>query len=224
MSRPLAVLRPEPGNAATCARIARIGLTALAIPLFEIRPICWKVPDLTEHDALLVTSANAIRLAGAGLEVLRRLPVLAVGSASAVAAREAGFTVIAVGSSDVEATLRHAEQHGITHALHLAGRDRIDMPSDAISRTITVYASDPRTLDRSALTPLDGAVALVHSARAAQRLGDLVDTIGPARAAIRIAAISPAVAAAAGTGWQAMLTAERPGDDALLNAARVLAD
>jgi uroporphyrinogen-III synthase len=37
MTRSLAVLRPEPGNAATAARIEARGLTAIRLPLFEMR-------------------------------------------------------------------------------------------------------------------------------------------------------------------------------------------
>jgi uroporphyrinogen-III synthase len=224
VSRPLAVLRPEPGNAATCARIASLGLSAVAVPLFELKPVAWNAPDPDTHDALVLTSANALRMAGPELTRLRHLPVLAVGEASAAAARDAGFQVIAVGTGGVEALLALARQNGITRALHLAGRDRIAASSEVVSRTVTLYASEPLALDTGALAPLAGTVALLHSARAAGRLGLLVDALGPPRSAIRIAAISDTVAAAAGSGWQAITSAERPDEEAVLKTARALAD
>src|SRR5690242_6691986 len=97
MSRAVAVLRPEPGNAATAAAIEALGLTAIRLPLFEIHAIDWAPPDATRFDALLLTSANAARHAGQGLAGFRSLPVHAVGEATAAAAREAGLEVVAVG-------------------------------------------------------------------------------------------------------------------------------
>ena len=66
MTRPIAVLRPEPGNAATADRIAALGLAAIRLPLFEVRALDWAPPDPAGFDALLLTSANAPRLAGPG--------------------------------------------------------------------------------------------------------------------------------------------------------------
>ena len=52
----------------------------------------------------MLTSANAIRHGGAGLERLRSLPVHAVGEATAAAAREAGFAVAGIGEGGCRAT------------------------------------------------------------------------------------------------------------------------
>ena len=57
------------------------------MPLFSVESLAWKVPDAASFDALLLTSANAVRQAGAGLTQLRGLPVHAVGAATATAAR-----------------------------------------------------------------------------------------------------------------------------------------
>ena len=93
MSRAVAVLRPEPGNAATAAAIEAAGLTAIRLPLFEIHAIDWTPPDVTRFDALLLTSANAVRaLADRGVVAqYAQLPVLAVGDRTAQEAEEAGF-------------------------------------------------------------------------------------------------------------------------------------
>src|SRR5687767_8581448 len=88
--RRLAILRPEPGASATVSRAAAIGLDAFAMPLFEIEPLAWEAPEPTAFDALLLTSANAVRCGGQALERLRGLPVHAVGEATAEAARRAG--------------------------------------------------------------------------------------------------------------------------------------
>ncbi len=119
MTRSLAVLRPEPGNAATVARIEALGLSAIRLPLFAARSLAWTPPDPAAFDALLLTSANAVRHAGAGLDALCGLPVVAVGEATARAARSAGLMVETVGAGDVASVVQAS---GRTRLLHLAGR------------------------------------------------------------------------------------------------------
>jgi uroporphyrinogen-III synthase len=65
------------------------------------------------------------------------------------------------------------------------------------------------------LSDANGALVLVHSPRAGLRLSELVDV----RGAIAIAAISPAAAEAAGSGWERVESAEAPSDEALLALA-----
>jgi uroporphyrinogen-III synthase len=212
MIRALAVLRPEPGNAATAARIESEGLRVVRLPLFAVTPVAWRAPDPAQYDGLLITSANAIRHGGPALEQLRDVPVFAVGDATAAAARAAGFTVAAVGDGGVGAI---AAQAGGRRLLHLAGRDRAGRESEA--EVLIVYASDPVPVDP---TPLLDSAALVHSARAGKRLAE----IAPDRSRIAIAAISRAAADAAGPGWRALTVADSPSDSALIAAARRLAD
>ncbi|WP_448662711.1 uroporphyrinogen-III synthase [Sphingomonas sp. CJ20] len=198
MSRAIAVLRPEPGNAATAAAIEAQGGRALRVPLFAVQPVAWNVPA-GAFDALILTSANAVRHGGPGLVALRALPVHAVGSATAAAARAAGFDVVAVGSADAAALLAEAARAGVGHALHLGGRERTVEAGGIVAAAVTVYASEPIDAD---VSPLAGAVALVQSARAGARLAALVDAAGLARDRIALAAISPRAAAAAGAGWE----------------------
>ena len=79
----LAVLRPEPGARATVERARAMGLDAFAMPLFKVEAVAWDVPDPNEFDALLLTSANAVRHGGAGLRRVLDSPVHAVGEATA---------------------------------------------------------------------------------------------------------------------------------------------
>jgi uroporphyrinogen-III synthase len=208
VTRPLGVLRPEPGNTATATRIGALGYTALRLPLFAVEPTDWSAPDPAGYDALLLTSANAVRFGGKQLQLLRSLPVIAVGAATAAAARNAGFAVEMTGEADVSAL----DLPG--RVLHLAGRDHHPVPG---GDTRIVYASVTQMPD---LTPLVGGVALVHSPRAARRLAELVDD----RSTIAIAAISAAAATAAGAGWRAVTVADRPTDPATITAALTLAD
>lgn len=220
MIRPIAVLRPEPGNAATCARIAATGHVPIALPLFEIVALPWSPPDARDFDALLLTSANAVRMAGPALEGFTALPAYAVGRATAEAARAAGLTVAVTGEGDAAALLAAAGAEGVTHALHLGGRETMVAPAPPVARAIAVYASDPLPVAPERIAALDGAVALVHSARAAARLAELTDALRPG---IALVAISSAAARAAGEGWQSMSVAEQPDDAAMLAAAVTLA-
>lgn len=217
MTRPLAVLRPEPGNAATAERIEALGLKVVRLPLFEVRVLAWDVPDPAVHDALIVTSANTLRFGGAGLTALQGLPVLAVGQATADAARAAGFEVMLTGDGDAARLLDLAATAGVSRALHLGGRERTRPDIARIAASIAVYASEPLPLpDPDAVY---GTVALLHSGRAARRLGELVAD----RSRARIAAISRAAGDAAGPGWAATAIAATPDDAALIAAAATLA-
>ena len=220
MTRRVAVLRPEPGNGATVAALRRAGLDPIALPLFEIAPVSWSPPDPALFDGLLLTSANAVRAAGAGLSAFSSLPVFAVGAATATVAREAGFRVIAQGAEGVEETVAEATARGHRRLLHLAGRDRAVAPAGVTA--VIVYESRAIDLDPAALRPIEGQVALLHSPRAAQRFATLATAID--RRTVRLAALSPAVAAAAGDGWADLVIAPARDDAALVALARRLAD
>lgn len=221
MSRALAVLRPEPGNRATCAAVRAAGMTPIAMPLFVLAPIDWTPPDPVAHDALMVTSANALHLAGRGLGVLAALPVLAVGPASAAAARALGLAVALTGEGGAADLARAAAARGYRRVLHLAAREH-RVPGPPVSAAAIVYGADPCI--PAAPDRLIGSVALVHSPRAGAALAALVDAQALPRAEIGVAAISDAARDAAGAGWRDVVTAAAPHDAALIAAARCLAD
>ncbi|WP_341208622.1 uroporphyrinogen-III synthase [uncultured Sphingomonas sp.] len=210
MTRAL-VLRPEPGNARTCAALAAAGIAPVAVPLFEAVPLAWSPPDPVAYDALLLTSAQAVRLAGDGLARLAGLPVIAVGGATADVARAAGLDVAIVGNGDAAAAVARAG--AFPRLLHLAGREHVAQPGVA---TITVYASEPLPVPSDALAAAIDGVAMLHSARAAARFALLTNDLPRGR--VRIAALSPAIAAAAGSGWACVIVAGQPNDRALIDA------
>jgi len=200
-----AVLRPEPGNARTAAHLTALGIDTLALPLFAVGPLAWEVPDLAGYDSLLLTSANAIRHGGAGLAGLRALPVIAVGETTAAAARAAGFAVRCTGIGNAADALAAA---GPCRPLHLAGRERRETGVEAVA----VYASERVPITADAVRACENRVALLHSARAAVRFAGLV----PDRSRVAVAALSPAVLAAAGGGWRWAAAAAVPTDAALV--------
>jgi uroporphyrinogen-III synthase len=213
--RRLLVLRPEPGASATVAKAKQLGLNATAIPLFKIVRLDWAAPEPSRFDALLLTSANAIRHSGEKLGGLRGLPVYAVGATTAETAREAGFDIAATGEGGVDRLLGSIEPD--LKLLHLCGADHHEPegPRQAITR-LPVYRAEP--IGDPDLAGAEGAVALIHSPRAGQRFAQLIEDKG----AIALVAISDAAAKATGDGWEKVAVAEQPSDDALLALAAPL--
>ncbi|UUR07250.1 uroporphyrinogen-III synthase [Sphingomonas glaciei] len=208
--RPLVVLRPEPGASATAARAAALGFEVRRHPLFAAEPVPWMLPA-GPFDALLVTSANAVRHGGS----LPALPVHAVGAASAAAARAAGLEVLTVGERGVDGLLERLPE-GL-RLLHLAGEERIEPVGARQSITsVAVYRMAPLTLPEASL--IEDTVAVVHSPAAGRRLSE----VDVARERVRVAAISLAAAAACGSGWARCEAVDAPNDPALLSLAAKL--
>lgn len=219
--RRLVVLRPEPGASATVERARAIGLDAWAMPLFAIEPVAWEVPDPGQFDAVLLTSANAVRHGGDGLEQLLALPAYAVGEATAAAAREAGFDIAGEGDSGVERLLGSIPVE--VRLLRLCGEHRTALLVTRAIAAVPVYRSVEMAPPED-LASIERGVVAVHSPRAGQALARLVDQSGIDRGTVRIAAISDAAATAAGGGWAAREAAATPDDAALLALAARLCD
>lgn len=209
----IAVLRPEPGNAETCERLMVLGHTPIPLPLFEVAPIAWTAPEGV-FDALLFTSANAPRHAGPGLERYAGFPVLAVGAATAAAARAMGLNVARTGTRDAAALLD--APHGFTRLLHLGGVTTTVAVEGAIAASVPVYANRPCEVPLGAVRDLADALVLLHAPSAARRFAELADQAGLDRQQVVLAALSPAVAAAAGAGWREVRVAAAPNEAALL--------
>lgn len=224
MTPRLLILRPEPGAGATAARARALGLETVVVPLFEIGSVAWQPPAPDRYDAVMITSANAVRMGGPALDAFRGHRLYVVGQATAAAARDAGFDDLRIGPRDAAALAGLAASDGVRRLLHLAGADHVAPDAavppgtPAIDRVI-VYASRIRSVPPAAL-PVADVVALLHSARAAAHFATLM----PDRGRIAIAAISDAAASAAGPGWRACAVADRPDDPALLAVAARLCD
>ena len=221
--RPLLVLRPEPAASLTAKSAFDEGWRPIISPIFQIEPIAWATPGPQDYDALFVTSANAVRQAGKGLKRFTAMPAYAVGAATARALKAAGFTDIRTGRGDAAMMLDAAAENGVARALHLAGEDYRDVGHDAITidRRIVYRSAAIDRLGEKALTALreGDAVALLHSGRAAEHFAKLCDDARISRGSIAVAALAPAVLAAAGPGWRSAIAAAKPDDAALLAAA-----
>lgn len=218
--RRIFVFRPEPAARQTVVKAAALGLDPVSIPLFELEAFDWSPPNPHDFDALLLTSANTVKMAGEQLDRYRTLPVHAVGEGTAVAAQVAGLGIATVGSGGIDLLLAEVSPH--VRLLHLCGEDRREPLGDGRSITsVPVYRASEKD-DVSGLDALDGHTAILHSPRAARRLAELVDPT--ARTTIRIAAISEATADAAGGGWEEVRVASSPNDGELLALAARLCE
>ena len=223
MSLPILILRPEDGALETRKRVEALGLKAVVDPLFEVRPIDWQVPPANDFDAIMLTSANAVRYAGDGLEIFTSLPAYVVGEATAAAARNAGMQVVHIGNKGAQKLANDMAHRKVTKALRLVGRNYTPVETDIILENRTVYETIPRPMGKRAKVALSqGCVVLLHSTRAATILCSQVDQLNIDRVNIQLVAISQSTAKAAGLGWKSINVAEKPTDDALLSAASAL--
>ena len=214
-------IRAEPGCSATVAAGREYGLDILPMPLAEIRPLEWVLPQ-GEFDALLLGSANALRHGGPLVDKLVGKPVYAVGEATAAAARERGFDVVRTGSGRLQPLLADLAGEDL-RLLRIAGRERVPLvpPPGIAIETVSAYESVPLSLaTEDAETLRRGALVLLHSAASARHFASECERLAVHRAEILLAAFAPRIAAAAGEGWAALRTAAEPNESALLALAR----
>lgn len=207
MARAVLVLRPEPGNAATCAALRLAGLNPIALPLFTIAPVAWQPPAAHAFDALLLTSAHAVRTAGAALTTYAQLPCVCVGQATAAAAVSAGLTPSAIGDAMGAQPLLDAATPG-THWVWLCGADHRPLvaPPPSTLTAIVTYQAEPSLIPHQ--PPVPDPIVMVHSPAAALALQSLPWV----REGLHIVVGSSAIAAAVGTGWKAVDCAASPLD------------
>ena len=222
--RRLLILRPEPAAGRTAERARALGLDAHVHPLFAPQPMDWAPPVPADFDALLLTSANGVALAGPALDHYRALPAYGVGATTAQALTQAGFADVTAGTGDGSAIAAQIAADGHRRVLHLAGTTVAPMEAGPleISR-IAVYSmaslpDNPALLDAAA----PGSILLIHSPRAGERLSAQMPQAQ--RATLHIVAISPVALAACGEGWASGNAPAQPRDEEMLALARRLCE
>lgn len=221
MTMPILAIRAQPGCGATVAAGEAVGLAVTACPLSEIRPVSWTMPP-GEFDGLLLGSGNALRWGGVLVDNLVDKPVYAVGEATAAVGRRAGFSIARTGEGRLQALLDGLAGQAL-HLLRLTGREHVPVtpPPGIEIETAIVYESIGLPLPQWAADSLrEGALVLLHSAAAARHFAAECDRLGVPRATVRLAALGPRIAAAAGMGWGALRSAAKPNEAALLALAR----
>lgn len=170
----LLVTRPEPDAGREAEALAARGHEAVLAPLLKIE-FARDVPlDFAGVQALIVTSRNALR-ARRELPDARKLPLFAVGEATARAARDIGFANVTTGPGTAEelaeliaATLQ--PEHG--PLVHLAGETlasdlklRLEAKGFTLRQPVLYRARPAEQLPAQALSLLksgkvDGAILL----------------------------------------------------------------
>jgi len=222
--------RPEEDAAGFAARLAGCGVDSLVAPLLEIRVVDGLDLDLTGVRAVLLTSANGAR-ALARATTRRDLPVLAVGPATAAAAREAGFADVLASGGDVDRlaeTVETALRPGEGPLVHIAGSvlagdlaGRLGASGFEVRRVVTYGAETAERLPGAIATALTGGGldgAAFFSPRSAATFTRLVEAAGLGATLGRLAGycLSAAVAGRLDRpAWGALFVADSPDGEAL---------
>ncbi len=217
----LVAIRPEPGLTSTLALGRELGLPIISAPLFEIRSREWEAPGADTIDALLIGSANAFLHGGECLSRFAEKPVHAVGKATARAAKDAGFTIAAIGAGGLQNVLDAIVPPACL--LRIAGAEHValDVPDGIAIHTVIAYESVARPLDPALISQAgDHPLVLLHSAAAAAHFAAECDRLGIARDRISLAALGPRISAAAGENWRAVHVAPHPSDRQMLEMLR----
>lgn len=225
--RGVLVTRPEPGAAETADRLAALGWEPVLAPMLSIAPRAPRLPPPDAVQAILVASGNALACVPASH---LRLPLLAVGDATAARAKAAGFA--AVESADGEATdlaalaARLCDPAGLPlltlagegHGLPLA--EMLRGAGFAVLRRVA-YASAPATsLPEAARAALEHgalAAAMFFSSKAARAFVALAqDAPGSLRDMHALAIGRTAAVALGALPWRSVRTARRPTQDEMI--------
>jgi len=232
------VTRPREESERLARQLEAKGHDVLVEPLFTIEQLPDAPLDLDGVQALLMTSANGVR-AFARRSPRRDLRVLAVGDATADAARAFGFEVVDSAGGDVDDLARlvrervRPEDGALLHSAgsvvagDLAGA--LEAAGFQVRRTVLYRAEPVAALSDTTVAALrDGRVDVVmfFSPRTARTFVSLAKAAGVEAAASHMAllGLSPAIADAAGEiPWAVRETAEAPTEAALIAAVDRLA-
>ncbi|RZN13750.1 uroporphyrinogen-III synthase [Bradyrhizobium sp. Leo121] len=234
------VTRPQGDGEATADSLRSLGFEVLLAPVLRFEVLPFQEDDAADYDAVIVTSANALRAAAPQLagHALLRLPLFAVGEHTAAAAREAGFGEVASADGDATALYELVRAHRkakklkkAATLLYLAGadlsRDLAGELGDAgftvITRTtyrMSPVAGLPRPVCDAFMA--GGIEAVLHySRRSARAFLDAARAEGLEISALALphCCISPAVAAVLReAGATQVVTAASPDENALFEA------
>ena len=225
--------RPAEDAAASAAAVRALGHQVVVEPLLTIERLEGPPVDLAGVQALLATSANGVR-AFAARHPERTLPLLAVGDATARAARDAGFEQVESAAGDVLALaelVRLRLDPAAGALLHIAASKRAGDLAGALNAAGFAYRRAVLYRARAAETLSEGLAAmvregrldgvLVFSPRTATMLVRLLRQAGlaDAAAALDLFCLSEAVAdAAAALPWRRVIVAACPTQASLLEA------
>lgn len=227
------ITRPEPGAGETAARIVALGFTPVLCPMLEIRPVGIILPAASHIAAILATSGNAL---AALPTVYCNTPLFAVGNATAMRARRAGFTQVASADGDavaLAARVREELDPAIGPLLLVVGQGHGEPLAAALRqagyrvlRRVVYHARPARVLSPDAVDAIKAdrvRTALFFSAETARQFVRLVNAAGSAAAlpaslqhVDAVAIGNPAAVALESLPWRRVRVAARPNQDEML--------
>ena len=218
--------RPQPGAAATAARLAALGWRPIVAEFLGVRPSGATLPKPGRLQAIVAASGNAVGLPPA----YHGLMLLTVGHATAARARAAGFGTVHSADGDAAALAALAARRldpaagpvllatgrGLGTGLARALRER----GFAVHRRAVYAASPARVFPPAAADGVAGGLhaALFFSTETARAFARLLPPhLLPCLRRTRAAVIGPGVAdAVRHLPWQALRVALRPTQDEVL--------
>jgi uroporphyrinogen-III synthase len=225
------ITRPEEDAASLADALRQRGVAVDIEPLLTIRVLREAALDLSGVQALLFTSANGVR-AFAELSRRRDLPALAVGEATAAAARAAGFAGVSGAGGDVRDLARLVKerlQPGDGPLLHAAGSavagdlaGALEAAGFTLRRAVLYEAKPAERLSADTRMRLrEGGFdwVLFFSPRTAATFVKLIEAASPEErvrldaglARTEALCLSPAVAdTVQGLPWRSVLSALKP--------------
>ena len=236
------IIRPEREATALATALAERGHTPVIAPLFRLEflhPPAEFSAALAACQAVLLTSANGAR-ALADASEQRGRPILAVGDTTASTAEGLGFSAVTSAAGDGAALADLARQRLDPKdgpLLHVSGREvaadlaaALEPAGFEVKRFVLYDAREETALPDSARAALEARaldVVTFFSPRAASVFATMVEDAGLAATLhdVTAIAISPAaLAPAAGLPFKAVVAAERPSRQAVLDEIDRLAE
>ena len=152
-SKAILITRPREEAEDFARELEAEGLTCLIEPMLEIEPVSFEIPAISDFQALIFTSANALKIFG-DHAALRTMPIYVVGPNTQNIAKELRFEDIH--SAPTAAELAECIKRGVGDKsrvlLHVRGRDTSydmaeDLESDGYSvESLVVYEAEKRTV------------------------------------------------------------------------------
>ncbi|WP_337877455.1 uroporphyrinogen-III synthase [Elioraea sp.] len=228
-ARAVLVTRPEPEARETARRLRALGYRPVLAPMLTITPVPARLPPPEAVQAIIAGSMNAVRALPAAY---RRVPLLAVGDATAAAARAGGYRTVRSAAGDARdlaaLAARLLDPRSGPLLLPTRAGEGLRLAADLRARGFAVlrrivYAATPAAglAERARAAFARGAVGAVvfFSASAARTFARIVRRGPVARMLGGVTALTISEAAAAALGdlaFRAVRVAARPDQDSLL--------
>ncbi len=225
------ITRPGEDGVALAEILGARGVDSIIEPLLVIKKIEGSALNLSNIQALLLTSANGVRALAEKTD-RRDIPVYAVGDATATTARKIGFSQVHSAAGDVETLVglvKEILKPKDGPLLHIAGSEvagdligLIERAGFECTREILYEAIVERSLKSSTIAAIkDNQIDAVtlYSPRSAERFVELIRKARLVRSCQKIMAICLSQAVAVKISeiqWQDILIATEPNQDALL--------